>query len=68
MDSVFNNIGLVFIPIVNIDSYFYISNSYGLKDFLRNSYKWKNMNENACKSKQGEIGVDLNRNYDYHFG
>ena len=61
---------IYFIPIINIDAYKYNSQKYFLTDSLKSMKARKNRKPhktiNNCKKYN--IGVDLNRNYDYFFG
>lgn len=64
-----NYCDLVIIPVVNVDSHFLISESFGKSDFSDFKEKRKNMNSQVCKD--GSLvnqGVDLNRNYGFHYG
>lgn len=58
----------IFIPVVNYDGHFIITESntrleYNLVKDIR-----KNRNEYFCNEKFINMGVDLNRNYNIHFG
>ena len=60
---------IFFIPIVNIDTYKYNSEQYLAGLGIKNMMARKNrriVNNTKCKGE--DIGVDLNRNYDYYFG
>ena len=54
---------------VEIDNIFFQKTHNSIPSFDLAKYKRKNMNDNFCKeSKDGvDIGVDLNRNYGYHW-
>lgn len=58
---------LVTIPIVNMDSYSLITKSYGTPKWEEVYLKKKNMNKKYCGDKLISSGVDLNRNYGFHF-
>lgn len=62
----YNN--LIIIPIVNVDSHRLISESYGTENWEEYKWKRKNMNPKYCKGNLVTSGVDLNRNYGYHYG
>jgi hypothetical protein len=60
---------IYFIPIINIDTYKYNSQKYLSGHHIRNVMARKNRRPHStkkCKSDD-DIGVDLNRNYDYFF-
>ena len=61
---------IYFLPIINIDAYKYNSEQYLKNNLLKSMKARKNRrryrNINYCKDY--DIGVDLNRNYDYYFG
>lgn len=57
---------VIIVPVVNIDSHRAITDSFGTSDWENAKWKRKNMNSEHCP--QGQTGVDLNRNYGYHFG
>ena len=65
-----SNTNIYFIPIINIDTYKYNCEQYasgkGTNGMMarKNRRKIKNV---KCKSDE-DIGIDLNRNYDYLFG
>ena len=59
---------IYFIPIINIDTYKYNSKKYLQGEGIRKMMARKNRkphSKSSCKSD--DIGVDLNRNYDYFF-
>ena len=61
---------IYFIPIINIDTYKYNSQKYLSGHHIRNVTARKNRRPHStkkCKSDD-DMGVDLNRNYDYFFG
>lgn len=58
---------LVTVPIVNLDSYSLITKSYGTSKWEEVSMKKKNMNKKYCGDNLLSSGVDLNRNYGFHF-
>lgn len=60
--------GIIFVPIVNLDSHSFISESFGSESYDKYKNKRKNMNDQYCPNQRGEMGVDLNRNYDFHYG
>lgn len=64
----FNDILMV--PIVNIDGHQLISKAYGTSAWEARKEKRKNMNSKYCQNSDENVltGVDLNRNYGYHFG
>ena len=51
-NDIFNYIDVVILPVINIDSYYFISSKYGTNEFYNAKYKRKNMNNNYC-SKEG---------------
>lgn len=57
---------LIIVPIVNIDSHDSISSSFKSKSWDKEKWRRKNFNTNYCPDKN--FGVDLNRNYGFHFG
>ena len=60
---------IYFVPIINIDAYKYNSEKYLSTFSLSNANIRKNRKPHrniTCSEK--DIGVDLNRNYDYYFG
>lgn len=59
---------LVTIPIVNLDSYSLITKSYGTPKWVALKEKRKNMNKKYCGKSIVDSGVDLNRNYGFHYG
>lgn len=59
---------LVIIPIVNLDSYSLITKSFGTDKWEDLKYKRKNMNKKYCGDNLVNSGVDLNRNYGFHYG
>ena len=60
---------IYFIPIVNIDTYKYNCEKYLSGKGINNIMARKNRRIiNNTKCKGDDIGVDLNRNYDYYFG
>lgn len=57
-------IDLIFIPIVNVDTYKMISDAYGTRHFHKARMLRKNRRkDNSCS--RWKAGVDLNRNYGY---
>lgn len=67
--SFWNFCDLIIIPVVNVDSHRLISEAFGTDRFDLVRDKRKNMNANYCR-EGGEVGqgVDLNRNYGFHYG
>ena len=63
----FNDVLIV--PIVNLDSYHYISDAWGTPNWDTNKLKRKNMNRTSKQLNCSEVssGIDLNRNYGYHY-
>ena len=60
---------IYFIPIINIDTYKYNCEKYFSSFSTHNMMARKNRREiKSIKCKDEDIGVDLNRNYDYDFG
>ena len=60
---------IYFIPIINIDTYKYNSEIYFKTFNTRKMMARKNRRVNiTSKCREEDIGVDLNRNYDYDFG
>ena len=61
---------IYFLPIINIDTYKYNCEKYLIKKFpLRRIMSRKNRRSNTTKGCQiDDIGIDLNRNYDFYFG
>jgi hypothetical protein len=60
---------VLIVPVVNIDSHKLISQSFGTPDFDLHKDKRKNMNSGVCADGSVvEQGVDLNRNYGFHYG
>ena len=60
---------IYFIPIINIDTYKYNSKKYLSGMGINNMMTRKNRRKiNNTKCRNEDIGVDLNRNYDYYFG
>ena len=60
----YHAIDIVFIPIVNVDTYKIISDAYGTKNWYRSKMLRKNRrNQDSCG--RWKTGVDLNRNYGY---
>jgi len=59
---------LVIVPIVNLDSYSLITKSFGTPKWDELKLKRKNMNKKYCGDKIVDSGVDLNRNYGFHYG
>lgn len=69
LSSLIGNTNIYFIPMINVDSYKYNCEQFQKTLNIHSSYSRKNRNNNItsnCTSEQ--IGVDLNRNYDYFFG
>ena len=59
---------IYFIPIINIDTYKYNCEKH-IPGTTKNMMARKNRRrDNTTKCKEEDIGVDLNRNYDYFFG
>ena len=59
---------IYFLPIINIEAYKYNSKMYLKTDSLSFYYVRKNRRPNNKKECiKSQIGVDLNRNYDYYF-
>ena len=54
---------------VEIDNIFFEKNKYSIPSFDVAKFKRKNMNDEFCKDDQTgvDIGVDLNRNYGFHW-
>ena len=69
-ESFWNFCDLIIIPIVNTDSHNYISDSFETPAWEEARYKRKNMNPQFCKKSEDKTsaGVDLNRNYGFHYG
>ena len=59
---------MVTIPIVNLDTHWLITKSFGTEKWEIIKNKSKNMNKKYCGDKISDSGVDLNRNYGFHFG
>ncbi len=59
---------LLIVPIVNIDSYKFITDSFGTENWSNYSQKRKNMNPTFCGDRIVYSGVDINRNYGFHYG
>jgi len=60
---------IYFIPIINIDTYKYNSQKYLSGQGIKNMMARKNRRVIPSKKcKDEDIGIDLNRNYDYDFG
>jgi len=60
---------IYFIPILNIDTYKYNCEKYSSGQGIKNMMARKNRRKiNNTKCKDEDIGIDLNRNYDYYFG
>lgn len=59
---------LLIVPLVNIDGHAFISKAYGTQSWASNKDKRKNMNSNYCPTSDVNEGVDLNRNYGFHYG
>ena len=60
---------IYFIPIINIDTYKYNSQKYLSGQGIKNMMARKNRRVIPSKKcKEEDIGIDLNRNYDYDFG
>ena len=60
---------IYFIPIINIDTYKYNSKKYLSGTPLRKIMSRKNRRPHkTIKCNPDDIGIDLNRNYDYFFG
>ena len=61
---------IYFVPIINIDAYKYNSEKYLSTSSLQYADIRKNRkpHRNITCSQEKDIGVDLNRNYDYYFG
>lgn len=59
---------LVFLPIINLDSHTLISESFGTPRWNKFKWKRKNMNRKFCGGRIVNSGVDLNRNYGFHYG
>ena len=60
---------IYFVPIINIDAYKYNSEKYLISHSKNDLYARKNRRpykEKYCSEK--DLGVDLNRNYDFFFG
>lgn len=62
----FNDI--VVVPIINIDSYSLITKAFGTDKWDTMKEKRKNLNKKYCGKSVIESGVDLNRNYGFHYG
>ena len=61
---------IYFLPLVNADTYKYNCENYFSTNSIKSMYSRKNRKKHfqaSCKSEK-DIGVDLNRNYDYFFG
>ena len=59
---------IYFLPIINIDAYKYNSEKYFLNNSIDNKYIRKNRKPNKDKfCSNEELGVDLNKNYDFSF-
>lgn len=66
-DLLFRYVDIVFIPVVNVDSFRVINKNWNTKNWKDAKYIRKNRsNYGTCTTWQK--GVDLNRNYDYKFG
>ena len=65
-----SSINIYFLPLINADTYKYNCEKYFLTNSTKSMYSRKNRERNFLTNcKNGEdIGVDLNRNYDYFFG
>ena len=69
LTNLFSNYKVLFIPVVNIDGFYTICQQYresGKLEYIR-----KNMHPDqsrTCSSSIEDVGVDLNRNYDWAFG
>ena len=59
---------LIILPIVNLDSHRLVTESYGTPSWSSNKWKRKNMNPKYCGNNFIKSGVDLNRNYGFHYG
>ena len=61
---------IYFVPIINIDAYKYNSEKYLSTSSLQYADIRKNRkpHRNIICSQEKDLGVDLNRNYDYYFG
>ena len=60
---------IYFVPILNIDTYKYNCEKYSSGLGIKNMMARKNRRKiNNTKCKDEDIGIDLNRNYDYYFG
>ena len=61
---------IYFLPIINIDTYKYNCEKYLIKRYpIKRIMARKNRRSNTTKGCQmDDIGVDLNRNYDFYFG
>jgi len=70
----FDHCDILFLPIINIDGYSYITQNFNQTGFSINDLKRKNFNHTVpCYKSEKKIdpvnsGVDLNRNYDFKFG
>ena len=59
---------MIILPIVNLDSYKFITDSFGTEEWETKKWKRKNMNKKYCKDNIVDGGVDLNRNHGFHYG
>lgn len=67
-NEIFNDIDIIFIPVVNRDSYEYMNEHYLGKNWNQTRFIRKNRNiTNKCYTRSNfyKGGVDLNRNYGY---
>ena len=62
----FNDI--IFVPIVSLDTHALITESWATDKWSQNQSLRKNRNEQYCGADFFSMGVDLNRNYGYHYG
>lgn len=67
--SLYQQVDINFIPIVNVDSYILINKTYNTELYEKVKYIRKNRNVSSSKGKCSKLygGVDLNRNYGYQF-
>jgi hypothetical protein len=70
----FDHSDILFLPIINIDGYSFISENFNRTGTLAQNLKRKNFNHTVpCYTSNRKVdevnsGVDLNRNYDFKFG
>lgn len=58
------NYNFIIVPILNVDTHKFISDSFGTEDFSTRILKIKNMNDKICKEgKVIDKGVNLSQNY-----